>query len=128
MTNLYTKSSKCATAPTDPTNSPDQAFSARGITLAEFRPRDGRALDQGDFIDHPPRRLFRLFVAVLGFRGRQNRGHEIREALANTRARFHHQVALVANRPRHGLGHLQLLRPMLVVREPPSNASFGAKD
>jgi hypothetical protein len=32
------------------------------------------------------------------------------------------------NRPRHRLGHLQLLRPTLIIRQPRRNAASRAKD
>ena len=61
-------------------------------------------------------------------RRRQNRRHEISEALADARPRLGHQMLLLANRLRDRLRHRQLLRPMLVVRQPRGNAAIRAQD
>ena len=40
-----------ASAPESP---PHPSNLGRDAVYAEFRPRDARAIDQGDFVDHPP--------------------------------------------------------------------------
>ena len=61
-------------------------------------------------------------------RRRQNRRHKIRKALADARARFGHKMPLRRDRPRDRVRHLQLLRPMLVIRQPRRNAAIRAKN
>ena len=59
---------------------------------------------------------------------RQNRRHQIGKALADARARLGHQMPLRRDRPRDRLGHLQLLRPLLVVLQPRRDAALRAKN
>ena len=46
---------------------------------------------------------------------RQNRRHQVGKTLADAGPRLDHQMLLLADRPRDGLRHLELLRPMLVI-------------
>ena len=69
---------------------------------------------------------------VVGFRlsfgDRQNRGDEVREALADASPCFDDQVCLCADRPLNRLSHFQLLRARFVGRKPSSDVSFVAEN
>ena len=69
-------------------------------------------------------------AAPFGFslRGRKNRRHEIGKAFSNSGTRLGDKMMLCRNRPGDRLGHLQLLRPLLIVRQPSRDAAPGAKD
>jgi hypothetical protein len=62
------------------------------------------------------------------FRGRQNRWHEVRETLANARAGLCYKMAFRRDRPRHRIRHFHLLWPLLVIRQPCSDAAIRAKN
>ena len=54
--------------------------------------------------------------------------NQICKALANARARLHHQVPALGDGPGHGVGHRKLLRPGFIVSQPLGDRSAGAED
>jgi len=65
---------------------------------------------------------------TFALRRRQNRGHKICETLPNTRAGFRHEMALGCDCSRYCVRHFHLLRPLLVIRQPCSDAAIRAKN
>ena len=59
---------------------------------------------------------------------RQQRRHEVREGLAGARARLDDEGFAVLERPRHALGHAQLLPPEAEVRQRPLQGAFGPEN
>ena len=75
-------------------------------------------LEEGDVLEEE------LLLEVLGAGGDddalagEQRGHQVGQRLAGAGAGFHDEVALVGERRFHGLGHLHLAGPELVVGMP----------
>ncbi len=57
-----------------------------------------------------------------------DRNYEVGKALADAGARFRYQMTLGGDGPRDGIGHFELLRAMLVIRQPRRDAALWARD
>ena len=69
----------------------------------------------------------RTSLSLTGSRG-EDRGDEIREALAGPRARFHDEMLAIRNGVFDGGRHLQLLGSRFVVAEPPRDMATVAEN